>query len=97
MTTSEPITLRRATDADRTALARLAALDSARPLTGETLVAEVAGEPIAALALATGATVADPFRRTARALDLLGRRASNCGDWSTALVLTTTSTTTVAA
>ena len=56
--------IRMATDADDDAVTRLAALDSARPLTGRVLVGELDGEPAAALSLPDGRVVADPFRRT---------------------------------
>jgi len=58
--------LRPATTADAAVLADLAALDGARPLTGDVLLAEVDGRPAAALELATGRTVADPFVRAER-------------------------------
>ena len=35
------------------------------PLAGDVLLAEVDGEPVAALATRSGAVVADPFNRTA--------------------------------
>jgi hypothetical protein len=69
------VVIRRAAEADRPALARLAALDSARPLRGEALVAYVDGEPWAALSLDDGRTVADPFRPSASAVELLSVRA----------------------
>ena len=56
--------IRLATDADAAALKRLAALDSARPLTGRVLIGEIDGQPAAALSLKTGATIADPFQAT---------------------------------
>jgi hypothetical protein len=57
--------IRLATEHDAAALRRLAALDSARPLTGRILIGEIDGAPAAALSLKTGAIVADPFRHTA--------------------------------
>jgi hypothetical protein len=69
------VVIRRAAEADQPSLARLAALDSARPLRGETLVAFVDGEPWAALSLDDGRVVADPFRRSASAVELLRVRA----------------------
>ena len=57
--------IRLATEHDAAALRRLAALDSARPLTGRILIGELDGEPAAALSLKTGAVVANPFRHTA--------------------------------
>lgn len=67
--------LRAARPTDETVLRRLAALDSTRPLQGNALVAEVDGEPVAAIGLADGRVVADPFRRTADAVELLRVRA----------------------
>jgi hypothetical protein len=69
-------TIRTATDSDRPALERLAALDSATPLTGQVLIAEVKGEPHAAIDTVTGATTADPFRPTAHVVDLLRARVA---------------------
>lgn len=66
-----PIVLRRGVAADAKALLRLAALDSARPLTGETLVAEQAGSLVAAVSLSDGTVIADPFRPTAGIVELL--------------------------
>lgn len=75
----DDITIRTATAADDDDLRRLAALDSARPLRGEILVAESGGDVLAALSLATGRTVADPFTRTADLVDLLRVRAARQG------------------
>src|SRR4051794_41228177 len=61
--------------ADEAALRRLAAMDSARPLRGRALVAEVEGRPVAALSLTDGRVVADPFQRTADVVELLRVRA----------------------
>jgi hypothetical protein len=61
---------------DAPALARLAALDSQRPLVGPVLLAEIDGEPWAAIALETGRVVADPFRPTAALVALLRSRAA---------------------
>ena len=69
------ISIHAVTDADRPAVERLAALDSSAVPTGDVLVAEVAGEPVAAIEVATGTTVADPFRRTADSVELLRARA----------------------
>ena len=69
------VVIRRAAEADQPALAKLAALDSARPLRGETLVAFVDGEPWAALSLDDGRIVADPFHPSASAVELLRVRA----------------------
>jgi hypothetical protein len=67
--------IRRTTPDDATQLMRLAALDSQRPLGPDALVAVVAGEIHAAVSLADGRTVADPFRPTAELVDLLQMRA----------------------
>ena len=58
------------------AVRRLAYLDSHRPLSGDVLVALVEGEPLAAISLADGTVVADPFRHTAVAVELLQLRRS---------------------
>ena len=68
----EPITIRRATPADAVALQRLAQLDSALSLTGEILLAECGARVVAAIELADGSTIADPFRRTADITRMLG-------------------------
>jgi hypothetical protein len=56
-------------------LARLAALDSAPPLRGQALVADRNGRLLAAVSLDDGRAVADPFERTAEAVELLRLRA----------------------
>jgi hypothetical protein len=70
------MTIRTAEAADQPSLRDLASLDSARPLSGTALVAEVDGAPIAALEMKSGRAVADPFRPTARVLELLRLRAA---------------------
>jgi hypothetical protein len=71
------IAIRRATEADALVLQRLAALDGGRPAgNGEMLIAEVGGEPHAAIDVASGAAIADPFRPTAALVELLSLRAS---------------------
>ena len=71
-----PVSIRLACARDTPALQRLADRDS-RPLpAGDLLVAEVAGELRAALSLATGESVADPFHPTAALVELLRLRAS---------------------
>jgi hypothetical protein len=75
-TGSDPsLTIRYATADDAEALRRLAALDSARALQGAVLVAEVAGEPWAAISLEDYHAVADPFRPSADLVWLLVERA----------------------
>lgn len=68
------VTLRPAFPDDEQAIARLAALDSRPTPPPPLLLAEIDGEPWAALSLKTGTTIADPFRPTAALLDLLRRR-----------------------
>jgi len=70
------MTIRSAEPQDRGRLADLAALDSARPLAGSALVAEVEGEPVAALEVDSGRAVSDPFVPTAKIIDLLRLRAA---------------------
>jgi hypothetical protein len=69
------LTIRYATADDTEALRRLAALDSACPPRGAVLVAEVAGEPWAAISLEDYHTVADPFRPSGELVWLLVQRA----------------------
>jgi hypothetical protein len=75
--TSTEVLIRRAGPHDAAAVARLAALDSAAPPAGDVLVAIVGGEPWAALSLADGRAVADPFRPSAAAVELLRVRAAH--------------------
>ena len=69
-----PLTIRPARNEDSRRLHDLASLDSARPLDGEVLLAETASGPVAAIELATGRSVADPFRRSAGTVGLLRAR-----------------------
>lgn len=70
------LTVRRAGAQDAAQLLRLAALDSADVPSGDVLVAESSGQLLAALSLADGRAVADPFEHTAEMVDLLRLRAS---------------------
>ena len=70
------VTVRMAREGDARTLARLAALDSAAVPVGPTLLAEVDGEAAAALPVTGGAPVADPFRSTSAAIELLELRAA---------------------
>jgi hypothetical protein len=74
VTTPDSITIRRAHELDDRALTRLAALDSARALSGDVLVAEQDGALRAAVALADGRIIADPFHPTGELVDLLRLR-----------------------
>ena len=74
---TSPLLLRTATAVDSAALDRLAALDSARPLTGEVMVASAGGDVRAALSLETGRVVADPFYPSADLVELLRAAAGD--------------------
>jgi hypothetical protein len=73
------ITIRSATEQDRTALARLAALDEGAEPRGEALLALVDGELLAALPMDGGAPLANPFHPTAELVALLRVRAGQDG------------------
>jgi hypothetical protein len=73
------VTVRRSTSADRGALARLAALDSASPPRGPALVAEADSRMLAALPLGSGRPIADPFEPTAELIALLELRRGQIG------------------
>jgi hypothetical protein len=62
-------------DGDREAVAELAALDSRQTLDGPVLGIEVEGKLLAAISLATGELISDPFSRTAELRTLLELRA----------------------
>ena len=73
--------LRDATDADTAALIRLARLDSrGRPPAGRLIVAEDRGEVVAAIAVESDATIADPFKPTAAIVAMLEVRARQLRD-----------------
>jgi hypothetical protein len=72
-----PLVLRPATSADTAELERLAALDSARPLQGEVLLAYAGGEVRAALSVDNGRVVADPFWPSAELVELLHAAAGD--------------------
>ena len=74
-TPTPTISIRAATASDGRALMRLAALDSAPIPFGPTLVAEVEGEPKAAMVLREGRVIADPFSPTADLVSLLRMHA----------------------
>lgn len=67
----QPVTLRLAGAADGTTLDRLAQLDSCPLPPGPHLLGERNGRIAAAISLATGELIADPFRRTAELCELL--------------------------
>jgi hypothetical protein len=70
------IALRPAGPDETDELARLATLDSARPLRGETIVAVVDGRLVAAISLDDGRLIADPMVPTADTRTLLQTRAT---------------------
>jgi hypothetical protein len=76
MLPADTYVMRLATEQDAPALRRLAALDSARPLTGPVLLGEIDGFPAAARSLETGRTIADPFQPTDRLRSYLRVRAA---------------------
>ena len=69
--TTPTISIRSAGRDDLRTVSRLAALDSAPVPFGPVLLAEVDGEPRAAIALTDGRVVADPFAPTADLVALL--------------------------
>ncbi len=68
------LTVRRSTSGDLGELARLAALDSARPPRGPALIAEADSRMLAALPIGAGRAIADPFEPTAELVALLELR-----------------------
>jgi hypothetical protein len=75
-TMNDTITIRRSTEDDRTAIARLAQLDDRDAPQGESLLAYVDGELRAAVSLKRrGGAVADPFHLTGDVVELLKLRA----------------------
>ncbi len=70
------VALRRATFADRVAVSRLAQLDDTDAPQGDLLLAELDGRLVAALPMAGGQAIADPFVRTQEIVELMNVRAS---------------------
>jgi hypothetical protein len=66
-----PITIRRSHAADTPMLRRLAELDSAPPIEGPVLMAELGDRPVAAISLDGRRAIADPFVPTERVLSAL--------------------------
>jgi hypothetical protein len=73
----DALVIRPAYSDDASTLARLAALDSRRPLAGSVVVAERDGRILAAIALDDGRTIADPFAPTADLVALLKLHAAD--------------------
>ena len=76
MIASDTIVIRRAGAADIRVLARLAALDSAATPAADSLIAELDGVAVAALDLADGQIITDPFARSVDLVELLRLRAA---------------------
>jgi hypothetical protein len=74
-----PLTVRLATAGDRTALQRLAALDDTSRPVAPVLIGAVLGRPVAALSLADGKVIVDPFTPTGELVQLLRLRARQMG------------------
>ena len=70
------LTLRVCSDADSPAMERLAERDCARVPAGRLLAAQAGSRLIAAISLETREVIAEPFVRTADAVELLRRRAA---------------------
>jgi ketosteroid isomerase-like protein len=71
----DPITIRFSTDADRERILELAELDERAAPQGDVLLAEADGRLVAAVGVADGVAVADPFVLTSDVLDVLRLRA----------------------
>jgi hypothetical protein len=69
------LTLRLATSADRSALARLAELEQTSSPADPVLLGEVMQRPVAAMSLKDGRVIADPFIPTAELVELMRLRA----------------------
>lgn len=67
----DAVTIRHATDDDRTRVLRLAELDGGPAPRGDVVLAEVEGELRAAVGETDGRAVSDPFHRTADLVELL--------------------------
>ncbi len=76
------MTIRRmdVSEADIDALAKLAELDTHTELEGPVLGAEVEGRLLAAISVADGAVIADPFSRTSELRALLNLRVAQLQD-----------------
>jgi len=68
---TSPITIRKSSDADQRQLRELAELDSAAPIAGPVLIAEVDARPVAAISLDGRREIADPFVPTREVVELL--------------------------
>jgi hypothetical protein len=78
--TAEAASLRLSHTSDDPAIEQLAALEGRTRTRGRHLLAEVGGEIVAALPIAGGEPVADPFRRTAHLLPMMRSRAAQLSE-----------------
>ena len=76
MSHNETIMIRASEATDAGELLRLAELDSAEPIEGRALIAEVDGSVRAALPLGGGRSISDPFAESAHVVELLSAHAS---------------------
>ena len=67
--------IRPATERDDITIESLSALDSQRPIAYPALIGEVGGRAVAAISLADGRVVADPFVHTAQLVAVMRVRA----------------------
>src|SRR5437016_3243034 len=74
-TTADTVTIRRSAPGDGADLSRLARLEDRRQPRGAYLVAERGGEIVAAVPLAGGSAIADPFKLTGDVVAMLQLRA----------------------
>jgi len=74
MSPANAYVIRQASPNDRAVLERLAALDGQKPLSGRALIGEIDGVPAAAVSLADGRVVADPFKLTVDLVPVLMMR-----------------------
>ena len=74
MSPANAYVIRQATIDDQRVLERLAGLDSQRPLRGPALIGEIDGTPAAAISMADGRVVADPFKLTVDLVPVLMMR-----------------------
>ena len=74
--TPQAITIRPQEDRDQADLKRLEAVEESHPLAAPVLVAEANGTLIAAVSIPDGCSIADPFRRSLEAVELLQLRVS---------------------
>ena len=76
----DSVVVRLARSEDERAVARVAALDGKRVPGGRLLVAEADGQIVAALPVAGGQAIADPFRWTSDLVALMEMRAAQLSD-----------------